>query len=139
MKITIPRESAYAGLLLVITGFLLAAQNLLSNAVKYTPEKGAIKLSIVLKPPNLLITISDTGYGIPANQQSKIFTKLFRADNIRDKEAEGTGLGLYIVRSIIEASGGRIEFDSLEGKGTTFRVLMPLSGMPKKVGARGLT
>ena len=114
-------------------------QNLLSNAVKYTPPNGSVKLSIALKPPNLLITVADTGYGIPANQQSKIFTKLFRADNIRDKEAEGTGLGLYIVKSIIEASGGRIEFDSLEGKGTTFRVAMPLTGMPKKVGARGLT
>ena len=114
-------------------------QNLLSNAVKYTPPGGEIKLAIVLTPPNLLITIADTGYGIPASQQSKIFTKLFRADNIRDKEAEGTGLGLYIVKSIIEVSGGKIEFDSLEGKGTTFRVTMPLSGMTKKVGAKGLT
>jgi two-component system phosphate regulon sensor histidine kinase PhoR len=114
-------------------------QNLLSNAVKYTPSGGEIKLAIALTPPNLLITIADTGYGIPASQQAKIFTKLFRADNIRDKEAEGTGLGLYIVKSIIEVSGGKIEFDSLEGKGTTFRVTMPLSGMTKKVGAKGLT
>ncbi|MEK7622168.1 MAG: ATP-binding protein [Patescibacteria group bacterium] len=114
-------------------------QNLLSNAVKYTAPGGTVKLSITLTPPNLLITVADTGYGIPAVVQDKIFTKLFRADNIRDKEAEGTGLGLYIVKSIVDASGGRIEFDSLEGKGTTFRVLMPLSGMPKKVGARGLT
>ena len=114
-------------------------QNLLSNAVKYTPPGGKITLSLSLVPPNLLITVADTGYGIPVAQQSKIFTKLFRADNIRDKEAEGTGLGLYIVKSIIEVSGGQIEFDSLEGKGTTFRVTMPLSGMPKRVGARGLT
>lgn len=114
-------------------------QNLLSNAVKYTPPRGEVKLSISLAPPNLLITVADTGYGIPAAAQGKIFTKLFRADNIRDKEAEGTGLGLYIVKSIIEVSGGRIEFDSLEGKGTTFRVLMPLSGMTKRAGEKGLT
>lgn len=114
-------------------------QNLLSNAVKYTPPGGKITLALSLAPPDLLITVTDTGYGIPAAAQGKIFTKLFRADNIRDKEAEGTGLGLYIVKSIVEASGGRISFDSLEGKGTTFRVSMPLSGMLKKVGARGLT
>ncbi len=114
-------------------------QNLLSNAVKYTPDGGEVKLSLTLTPPDLLITVADTGYGIPADQQGKIFTKLFRADNIRDKEAEGTGLGLYIVKSIVEVSGGKIEFDSLEGKGTTFRVRMPLSGMLKKAGAKGLT
>lgn len=114
-------------------------QNLLSNAVKYTPEGGEIKLSLTLTPPNLLITVADTGCGIPSAQQGKIFTKLFRADNVRDQEAEGTGLGLYIVKSIVEVSGGKIEFDSLEGKGSTFRVLMPLSGMLKKAGAKGLT
>lgn len=114
-------------------------QNLLSNAIKYTLPKGAVTLSITLTPPNILITVADTGYGIPSAQQSKIFTKLFRADNIRNKEIEGTGLGLYIVKSIVEASGGKIEFDSLEGKGTTFRVLMPLAGMPKRAGVKGLT
>jgi len=114
-------------------------QNLLSNAIKYTPPSGAVTLSITLTPPNILITVTDTGYGIPSAQQNKIFTKLFRADNIRNKEIEGTGLGLYIVKSIVDASGGKIEFDSLEGKGTTFRVLMPLAGMPKRVGAKGLT
>ncbi len=114
-------------------------QNLLSNAVKYTPDGGEVTLSLTLTPPNLLITVADTGYGIPSAQQGKIFSKLFRADNVRDKEAEGTGLGLYIVKSIVEAAGGKIDFDSLEGKGSTFRVSMPLSGMLKKAGAKGLT
>ena len=114
-------------------------QNLLSNAVKYTPPQGEVKLSISLMSPNLIITISDTGYGIPAAARGKMFTKLFRADNIKAKEAEGTGLGLYIVKSILDVSGGRIEFDSLEGKGTTFRVFMPLSGMKKRSGDKGLT
>mgnify|MGYP003395283767 FL=1 len=107
--------------------------------MKYTPPGGTVKLSLTLTPPNLVITVADTGYGIPTVAQDKIFTKLFRADNIRDKEAEGTGLGLYIVKSIVDAAGGKIEFDSLEGKGSTFRVFMPLAGMTKKIGARGLT
>ncbi|MEK7610228.1 MAG: ATP-binding protein [Patescibacteria group bacterium] len=114
-------------------------QNLLSNAVKYTPTDGAVTVSITRREPVALIAVSDTGYGIPAADKTKIFTKLFRADNIRDKEAEGTGLGLYIVKSIIENFGGRIWFDSLEGKGTTFSVELPLSGMIKKAGSKGLT
>ena len=84
-------------------------QNILSNAVKYTHEGGKIQLSIFLiDKKNIQIKISDNGYGIPKNQQNKIFTKLFRADNVRDKDTDGTGLGLYIAKSIVENSGGKI-------------------------------
>jgi len=101
-------------------------QNLLSNAIKYTPEKGKISLIIKKQKPNLLIKVSDTGYGISKNQQSKIFTKFFRADNIKIKEADGTGLGLYIVKAAIEEMGGKIWFESEKGKGTTFYITLPL-------------
>lgn len=113
-------------------------QNLLSNAVKYTPEKGSVTLSIKEEKNDILIKIQDTGYGIPQNQQSKIFTKLFRADNAREKDTDGNGLGLYIVKSIIEQAGGKIWFESKENKGTTFYVTIPLSGMKKKKGAEVL-
>lgn len=115
-------------------------QNLISNSVKYTPEKGHIKIQIELRQNcqafdgtksfthAIFISVSDTGFGIPAEQQKNIFTKLFRADNAKEKIAEGTGLGLYIVQSIIEHSGGKIWFESEENKGTTFFVLLPLSG-----------
>ena len=73
--------------------------------------------------------MSDTGYGIPQGQQKQIFTKLFRADNVREKDVEGTGLGLYIVKSIVEHSGGKVWFESEENKGATFSVLLPLEGM----------
>ncbi|MEK7575449.1 MAG: ATP-binding protein [Patescibacteria group bacterium] len=110
----------------------MVVQNILSNAVKYTHEGGRIKLSIsVFEKKNVLIKLSDTGYGIPKNQQDKIFTKLFRADNVRDKDTDGTGLGLYIVKSIVENSGGKVWFESLggkENKGTTFYVKLPLNG-----------
>ena len=114
-------------------------QNLLSNAVKYTPEGGKIRLGIMLDgKKRLLITVADTGYGIPTSQHDKIFTKLFRADNVMEKDTEGTGLGLYLVKSIIETTGGSITFRSAENKGTTFFVTFPITGMHKKEGSRGL-
>jgi len=114
-------------------------QNLLSNAIKYTPASGRIGITLKQEEPNILIQITDSGYGIPASAKNKIFTKLFRAENIRDKEAEGTGLGLYIVRAVVESSGGKIWFDSLEGQGTSFSLTLPLKGMEKRSGAKGLT
>ena len=109
-------------------------QNLLANAVDYTPKGGAIDLAILWdkKQGEIGIHISDTGYGIPKNQQSQIFTKLFRADNVKDKDTDGTGLGLYIVKSIILNFGGTIRFESEENKGTTFYVTLPVNGMKKK-------
>jgi two-component system sensor histidine kinase VicK len=82
--------------------------------------------------------VADTGYGIPKNQQDKIFTKLFRADNIREKVTDGTGLGLYIIKSIIEQFGGKVWFESVENKGTTFYASIPLKGVSKKEGSKGL-
>jgi len=114
-------------------------QNLLSNAVKYTDEGGKITAEIRRQNPYVYIRIADNGYGIPKSQHDKIFEKLFRADNVRQKDTEGTGLGLYIVRAIIKESSGKIWFDSEENKGTTFHVLLPISGMKKKMGTRGIT
>ena len=111
-------------------------QNLLTNAVKYTPEEGKITVSIALGEDGKMFTISvsDTGYGIPAEDRPRIFTKLFRASNIREKETDGTGLGLYIVKSIAEHSGGTVTFTSKEGKGTTFTLMLPVSGMRPQEG-----
>jgi len=113
-------------------------QNLLSNSMKYTPKGGTVSLSVSYDDKNLLIRVSDSGVGIPFDVQSKIFTKLYRADNARIVEAEGTGLGLYIVKAIVEKGGGRIWFKSEENKGTTFFVEMPLSGMSPLQGSKGL-
>ncbi len=104
-------------------------QNILSNAVKYTPNKGEIKLTIDKDDKKISIKISDTGYGIPASQTDKIFEKLFRADNIRQKDTEGTGLGLYLVKSIVNKCGGRIWFESKENQGTTFFIELPFNGL----------
>jgi PAS domain S-box-containing protein len=114
-------------------------QNLLSNAMKYTPEKGKINLSIKKDSENYLIEVSDTGLGIPKDSAEKIFTKLYRADNVRETDTVGTGLGLYMVKSILEQSGGKIWFVSEQNKGTTFFVSIPITGMSKKEGTKELT
>ncbi|MCK9352523.1 MAG: PAS domain S-box protein [Candidatus Pacebacteria bacterium] len=113
-------------------------QNLLSNAVKYTKKGGQVSLSLTKDETSIFIKVSDTGVGIPASVQDKMFTKLFRADNARIVESEGTGLGLYIVKAVVEKGGGKIWFDSVENKGTTFYVTMPLSGMTALSGAKDL-
>lgn len=113
-------------------------QNLLSNAVKYTPEEGGVGLKIKKLKEHLKIEVSDSGYGIPKDQHDKIFTKMFRADNVKEKDAEGTGLGLYIVKSIIGQAGGEIWFKSQKNKGTTFHIKFPLKGMSKREGSRTL-
>lgn len=111
----------------------MVVQNLLSNSAKYTPEGGKIELSIFSDGKNnILLKISDTGYGIPKKQQEQIFTKFFRADNVREKNTEGTGLGLYIVKLVIENLGGKVWFKSEENKGTVFFVKIPLDGLKKK-------
>ncbi len=108
----------------------MVIQNLLSNAIKYTPDDGTIAVSFSLADTkNVVLKISDTGYGIPDNQQDRIFTKLFRADNVIGKDTEGTGLGLYIAKSIIEQSGGKLWFESKENNGTTFYATLPIKGI----------
>jgi signal transduction histidine kinase len=117
-------------------------QNLISNAIKYTPEGGKIEIEVNYHHNSpktaYVIKVSDNGYGIPESQKSKIFTKLFRADNVRAMDTEGTGLGLYIVKSILDEAGGSISFDSIEKKGTTFKVTLPSSGMKQKNGDKSI-
>lgn len=120
-------------------------QNLLSNAIKYTPKNGRVTLDIhavqagetiggkAATEPSMVFIVSDTGCGIPENQQHKIFTKLFRADNVRQLDTTGTGLGLYITKTIIDHSGGKIWFASEENRGTAFYATFPLGGMKAEV------
>lgn len=117
----------------------MIVQNIISNAVKFSPPKGTI--DITLRPatardmeraglkrrrvPHWYFSVQDTGYGIPKDDQAKIFGKLFRAENARTLNVEGTGLGLFIVKKVIEKLGGHVWFDSVESVGTTFYVVAP--------------
>lgn len=113
-------------------------QNLLSNSIKYTLEGGEVSLKISKEKEVVRIVVSDTGLGIPKSQHKNIFKKLFRADNVKVTDTEGTGLGLYIVKSVLDQSGGKIWFESKENKGTTFFVEIPLEGMKSKKGTKTL-
>lgn len=104
----------------------LVVQNLLENAVKYTPEKGTIRISLEKSNTDIVFKIKDTGVGIPESQQERIFTKFFRGDNVIRMETEGSGLGLYTTRNIVDAHKGKIWFDSKEGEGTTFYFTIPI-------------
>lgn len=101
--------------------------NLITNATKYSPNKTKINVSVSNKENQAVIEVSDNGYGIPKDEQSKVFEKFYRGSNIVKVSAEGTGLGLYIVKKIAEACGGKIWFASEEDKGTTFRFSLPLT------------
>lgn len=94
--------------------------NLASNAVKYTPEGGTVTIAARRRSADILVTVTDTGWGIPKQSQDQIFSKFFRAPNIVRRETTGTGLGLYLVKGLTETLGCKIWFKSEEGKGTTF-------------------
>ncbi len=100
-------------------------ENIVGNAVKYTPDRGKISVSMKLIKDNVHIEIKDSGVGIPKGQQDKIFTKLFRADNVKKRYPDGTGLGLYLVKAVVDKLEGKIWFESTEEKGTTFFVEFP--------------
>jgi len=103
----------------------MALENLLTNAVKYTPNKGKVTFAVKVEKDSLLLEIIDTGFGIPDSEKDKIFSKLYRASNVKDT-IEGNGFGLYIVKGAIEAQGGQVWFESKENKGTTFFIKLPL-------------
>ena len=98
----------------------IVVHNLISNAIKYTPEGGTVTVQLEKDGLAKKITVKDTGYGIPKAQQERVFSKLFRADNVVTLPEQGTGLGLYLVKSITERLGGSISFTSEENKGSTF-------------------
>jgi len=106
----------------------LAIQNLAENAVHYTKPGGEVIILVKYHKDReeLLFKIKDTGVGIPKKQQKRVFSRFFRGENVMKMETEGSGLGLFITRNIIEAHRGRIWFESKEGKGSSFYFTLPV-------------
>ena len=101
--------------------------NLLDNAIKYTPHGGSINLNVYARDGKAVIEVSDTGIGIPAAALPHIFERFFRVDEARSRDAGGAGLGLAIIKSICAAHGGQVHVESTEGKGSRFKVELPLA------------
>ena len=102
--------------------------NLLDNAVKYTPEGGEILLTLARQNGNAEIVVRDTGIGIPATDQQRVFDRFYRVDKARSRALGGAGLGLSIARCIVEAHRGKITIQSIPRHGSTFTVSLPLKG-----------
>jgi signal transduction histidine kinase len=106
--------------------FHSALWNLLNNAYKFTAEGGAIELRAISSADSIEITIKDSGIGIAESEMPKLFTKFHRATSMLAYNYEGTGIGLYLCKLIIEQHGGKISVDSVEGKGSTFTITLPI-------------
>ena len=99
---------------------------------------GTIFVSMAIKDSNIEYSIKDEGIGIPENQKARIFEKFFRAENALRAVPEGSGLGLSLVKLLVEGWGGMVWFDSTVGKGTTFYFTIPVTGMKAKQGEVGI-
>jgi two-component system phosphate regulon sensor histidine kinase PhoR len=104
--------------------------NLVDNAVKYT-EKGGVHVALAREPGGVAIEVSDTGIGIPEEEQGRVFERFYVVDKSRSRKGGGTGLGLSIVKHIILLHGGRIDLKSAPGAGSTFRVSLPAAASSK--------
>ena len=119
--------------------------NLLTNAIRYNHEQGEVNVSLRSSPGEVVLVVSDTGIGIPAEHLAHIFERFYRVDNARSRKDGGVGLGLAICKSIVVAHGGQISVSSHVGRGTKFEVRLPKGGSRPQPGddvarrARGAT
>ena len=104
----------------------LAIQNLIDNAVRYSSSGGKVTVALQYAKKEVEISIKDAGIGIPKDQQSKVFEKFFRGSNAVRLDTEGSGLGIFIAKNIIESHEGKIWFESAVGQGTTFYFTLPV-------------
>ena len=110
----------------------MVIENIIDNAIRYNVAAGKIIISVQMAgltekgEKEIMVSIKDTGIGIPEERKGEVFNKFFRADNALKVETEGSGLGLFIAKNIIDAHGGRIWFESTEGKGTTIYFTIPI-------------
>lgn len=104
----------------------MAFDNLLDNAIKYTVPPGKVSIDVAVQDSNLVVVVRDTGIGIPKDEQRRLFTKFFRAPNAVLLQTSGTGLGLYLVKNIIDKHSGSIHLESAEQQGTTITVTIPI-------------
>jgi PAS domain S-box-containing protein len=133
--------------------FRQVVHNLLTNAIRYSPQNRKTEVVVHVSKKNvtkktkhphlnagqyIVVSIEDHGIGIPKDAQPHLFEKFYRAENALHAAPEGSGLGLYLVKTVVDASDGKIWFETAEGKGTTFSIAFPTKGMKKREGEKGL-
>ena len=101
--------------------------NLIANAINYTPENGQIRVTVEMVGINVKVNVIDDGFGIEAKYLDQIFDRFYRVKNDQTRYITGTGLGLPIVKELVQSLGGFVEVDSTLGKGSTFTVLLPVN------------
>jgi signal transduction histidine kinase len=102
----------------------------LSNAIKYSPEGGRVEISGQALPNQVIVTVSDQGVGIPIEEQPRVFERFFRGARERHQRTPGAGLGLFLVKAIVEAHGGRTWLESNPAEGTAFSFSIPRQQTP---------
>jgi two-component system phosphate regulon sensor histidine kinase PhoR len=102
-----------------------AVDNLIVNAISYTHPGGKVDVTVARNEHGLLVEVKDTGVGIPEDALSRVFERFYRVDKARSRALGGTGLGLAIVKHVALKHGGKVEAESEEGKGSTFRISLP--------------
>ena len=130
VELDLGRETANAPLFVMgdSTQLYEVMSNLLTNAIKYTPpNKGTITVTLLQKENNATLTVQDTGYGIPVEEQNRLFEPFFRAKSDETKQITGLGLGLHLVKNIVERHRGEMIFSSVYGEGSTFGFKIPLA------------
>ena len=100
--------------------------NFIDNSIYYSHEKAAVEIKLLVESGEAVFTVKDSGIGVPINERSQLFTKFYRASNARKKRPDGTGVGLYLAKTIIDAHEGKVIFESSEGGGSTFGFRLPL-------------
>jgi signal transduction histidine kinase len=110
----------------------IAMQNLLENAINYSSDGGQVIVKVEGDKKQLVFKVVDNGIGIADGQKERIFGKFFRGDNAMKKDTQGSGLGLFMCKNIIESHGGQVGFESTAGQGSTFFFSLPIKAMIKE-------
>lgn len=124
LKLTVPKKPIV--LSLDENKIRQVIMNFIDNALYYSPPDSEIVVYLSVTPKEVKLEVRDHGIGVPRDQQTKLFTKFFRADNARTQRPDGTGVGLFLTKKVIDGHGGRLVFSSEEGKGSTFGFKLPL-------------
>lgn len=125
LKLTFSKPKTFSKLILDEMKLRQVIMNFTDNAIYYTPSGGKINVELKETDKSVEFTVKDSGIGVPKDQQHKLFTKFYRADNARKARPDGTGLGLFMAKKVIIAQGGSMIFESKEGKGSTFGFTFP--------------